>query len=659
MARPPHVGRARRSVRSPGDLVEIAVLTLALSAAGVALPAGAAADSGPSSGSSGPPAGETSNSGNGGGRNGGNSGNSGSGGEGQAAPAQGQAPPQAAPAAQPQQPAPAEQAAPAQHAAPAQQAAPAKPAAPAQQAAAPKAHGQGHADSHGSGRGSGNSQARPPAQSEQSQAPRRQGGGGGESQRHGDGQRTEAPRHRDGGGSTRHGDRPSAETPRNGDRPSVETPRNGDRPGAETPRNGDRSGGTSPDNSGRGSHRDRSTGAERRHGGSGHGKQHGTPGRPDPGEGGTERPKPQPDHRPAPSVPGHQPPISPSASPPVRPMVVSEGTLSRLTPTAAATAPPRRNGRTTEQARIGAAHHRPGPAAPPVARAAMSGGYAWGRRALAHLAHTGRGTADVERVAGVGSRSPVRDASLPVVAPLQTRPTADRRLAAPQQDPAPAVRRTTIATRAGELAARAGHAVRDALVYALLVGLAFSLAAYALMRARLRLIAGREATMGPVEFSTAALGTALSRVEVAQFIGAANAEAALQARERSSADGRSMRPPVARPADVAPSASASTVAAEARPARRPRHRPWHTEEIAAGLGVGCRLAEERNAVLSQRLLRALAQEDPRIPSWSVVDRAARKAGETGGAWLREARRLHRHGSGLHAMPGPYGEEAAA
>ena len=40
--------------------------------------------------------------------------------------------------------------------------------------------------------------------------------------------------------------------------------------------------------------------------------------------------------------------------------------------------------------------------------------------------------------------------------------------------------------------------------------------------------------------------------------------------------------------------------------------------------------------LTCRLLKTLREEDPRIPSWSVVDRTARKAGSTGGQWLREA-----------------------
>jgi hypothetical protein len=79
----------------------------------------------------------------------------------------------------------------------------------------------------------------------------------------------------------------------------------------------------------------------------------------------------------------------------------------------------------------------------------------------------------------------------------------------------------------------------------------------------------------------------------------------------------------------------------------------------AGLLIACRAADERGALLSQRLLRTLAHEDPRIPSWSVVDRAARRDGETGGVWLREARRRHRYAGALRAVPGTYGEEAVA
>jgi len=180
----------------------------------------------------------------------------------------------------------------------------------------------------------------------------------------------------------------------------------------------------------------------------------------------------------------------------------------------------------------------------------------------------------------------------------------------------------------------------------------------ALMRARRWFIAWREAAMGAVEFSTAASGTGLWRVDVAQLMTAANLAEARPTRERSSAD-MSTRRASARPVAPAPAARVSPVVAEAGRPRRPRHRPWHTDEITAGLVIGRGVAEERNAALTQRLLRRLAQEDPRIPSWSVVDRAARKAGETGGAWLQEARRRPRQAGKLQAVPGADGGEAAA
>jgi hypothetical protein len=191
-----------------------------------------------------------------------------------------------------------------------------------------------------------------------------------------------------------------------------------------------------------------------------------------------------------------------------------------------------------------------------------------------------------------------------------------------------------------------------------LVALVFSLVGSALTRARRWFVASREAAMGPVEFPTAALGSALWRVDVAQLMTAVDLAEARPARERSSAD-RSTRRQSARPVALAPAAPVSPVLAEAGRPRFPRHRPWHTDEITAGLGIGCRVAEERNAALTQRVLRRLAQEDPRIPSWSVVDRAARNAGATGGAWLQEARRRHRQAGKLHAVPAPAGEEAAA
>jgi hypothetical protein len=187
----------------------------------------------------------------------------------------------------------------------------------------------------------------------------------------------------------------------------------------------------------------------------------------------------------------------------------------------------------------------------------------------------------------------------------------------------------------------------------MLVGLVFSLVGCALTRARLWFITWREAAMSPVEFSTAAFGT-VWRVDVAQLMAAVDLAEARPTRERSSAD-RSTRRQPARPVALAP---AAPVAEAGRP-RCPRHPPWQTDEITAGLVIGCRVAEEQNAALTQRLLRRLAREDPRIPSWSVVDRAARNAGETGGAWLQEARRRHRQAGNLQAVPGPDGAEAAA
>jgi hypothetical protein len=261
----------------------------------------------------------------------------------------------------------------------------------------------------------------------------------------------------------------------------------------------------------------------------------------------------------------------------------------------------------------------------------------------------------VHQFAGVGS--PGRTAPLFVAVPSVTRHSDDRRLATRREDPVPTAPRATSAGPVAELATRAGRSIRDALVYGALVSLVFFLACCALTRARWRFITWREAAMGPVEFSTATFGTAVWRVDLAQLLTATDvAEARPPApRERSSAEGRT-RPQSARPVTLAPAPPVSPVVAEAG---RSRHRPWHTDEITAGLVLGCRVAEERNAALTQRLLRRLAQEDPRIPSWSVVDRAARKAGETGGAWLHEARRRHRQAGKLHAVLRPAGEEAAA
>ena len=156
--------------------------------------------------------------------------------------------------------------------------------------------------------------------------------------------------------------------------------------------------------------------------------------------------------------------------------------------------------------------------------------------------------------------------------------------------------------------------------------------------------------MGPVEFSTATFGTA----DLAGRHGAAHDR--YGSRRGSAGAGaleRRQEHPEAVRAPGYPCTCGTRVAGRrrGRPPRCPRHRPWHTDEITAGLVIGCRVAEERNAALTQRLLRRLAQEDPRIPSWSVVDRAARNAGETGGTWLQEARRRHRQAGKLQAVPG--------
>jgi hypothetical protein len=183
-----------------------------------------------------------------------------------------------------------------------------------------------------------------------------------------------------------------------------------------------------------------------------------------------------------------------------------------------------------------------------------------------------------------------------------------------------------------------------------LVGLAFALAAYALMRARLRFLTDRDAASGrwlqlvqrdraplPRDPSPPPRGGGVRPVP-------------------PPSGAEKPAPSLTRHVDLPRPAGAPGGAAFVAPLRRQRHGPWTRDEIMAGLLIGCRAADERGALLSQRLLRTLAREDPRIPSWSVVDRAARRDGETGGAWLREARRRHRY-DGLKAVPGPYGPEA--
>ncbi len=587
-------GPARRSVRSPGDLVEIAALTLALTAAGTTVPAGASADAGPLVASSGAVAAETTNSGVRGpsesrdpggeedarGANIQTQGAVDAGGQG-AAPAQEAA--QAQQAAQPQ-------------GAPAQQAAHANAAPPA------NARGQGRADGQGSRRGSGGSKAGSSATESGERAERA---------RNVSREGSATPQHPAAAGGER--DRPASrqQSPNGESRPRDNGPRQSE-PRRSSQRRGDRTGAETPRN-------------DRSHD----------------------------------SVPGREAPVAPSASaPPVRPIVVSQATLSRLGPTAAVTAtrvwnaPPRRPGLATERLRIGAAYHRPAADVLSVAPAARSSEYNSVRRVLAHRADAARATTDAARFAAVGF--PVPTAPPFVVVPSLTLHSDHRRLATPQDDPAPTTGRATRVAPAAALTTRAGRSIRDALAAGMLVALVVSLVGSALTRARVWFIARREAARGPVEFSTAAFGTAIWRVDVAQLMTAVDLAEARPTRERSSAD-RSTRRQSARPVALAPAAPASPVVAEAGRPRCPRHRPWHTDEITAGLVIGCRLAEERNAALTQRLLRRLAQEDPRIPSWSVVDRAARNAGETGGTWLQEARRRHRQAGKLQAVPGADGD----
>jgi hypothetical protein len=109
--------------------------------------------------------------------------------------------------------------------------------------------------------------------------------------------------------------------------------------------------------------------------------------------------------------------------------------------------------------------------------------------------------------------------------------------------------------------------------------------------------------------------------------------------------GSLLRRPRLAPAAPVPPAPPSEPAA-GRPARpgddratppgRPRRRPWGQGEIMAGLLAAWRTALEQDRQLTARLLRELAQDDSRIPTWSVVDRAARRAGATGGEWLSQA-----------------------
>jgi hypothetical protein len=774
-------GRPRRFVRSPGDLVEIAALTLALTAAGAAVPAGAAADPGASSASSGTPAAEPANG------DGGRNDQASDASAGQAAdqapnPGQGQAdtnsgqgqaddpspPPaqgqrqeraQAQPQAQTQQdppappdshpqanaPAPADSHAstPAPADSHANAPAPADshantpaPAdshanAPAQADRHPNANAPAPADRHANAPDPTNAKAHdtnaPARPSPRSQAtpdaPPQDNG----QQAHG----VRPGSHRDAGKPPASPPAPDSDAaPHGSDRtakpavpaaPQRQVERKQDRPAssgyrpdrsspAETrdqagtrqrgpeqssPRharyqdqssgNADRPRDGSTNASGPGS--DPGPARTEGHGGTGRGngdadrprhgatpgkdKEHSpaTPGRAKPrGGGGTTRPKPTRPNGAAPSIPPTKPlipqtptePLVPQGtSAPVRPIVVSKAVLSRLTPTAAATAAPasRPLGAPTEtpQLRTGAALRRPVADLLAVAQAAGRGGYGWGRRAVGTLADAGRGAIDVQRFADVGS--PVRTAPLLVAVPSLTPLSDERRTETPADHRPATTPRSGRRSRAAELTSLAAHSILDALLYGVFVGLVFFVAAFALARARLRVLASRAAA-ARVESSLDAFGTTLaSRPEVAQFISAANGTGVRRAAEPSSTEPRT--PPAPPRLAAVPSAPASTaIAAEAIPSERRRHGPWQRDEIRAGLLIGCRKAEERNAVLSQRLLRALAQEDARIPSWSVVDRAARKHGQTGGAWLREARRRYRAASTPYGVAAPYGREAA-
>jgi hypothetical protein len=266
-----------------------------------------------------------------------------------------------------------------------------------------------------------------------------------------------------------------------------------------------------------------------------------------------------------------------------------------------------------------------------------------------------RAATDVNRLAEAGSS--VRTAPLvAAVAALTPRPETHRRAT-------PADHRSTPTPRGGERARMSAivrataRPVVDALMFGALVGLLAAIAAYGLARGRLRLLDARNARPRTGS-SWAAFGTTLaSRPEAVRSFAAAHGADVRRPREPSRAD-RSTRPPAAR-LEAVPLVPASTATApEAGPSQHHRHGPWQPDEITAGLLIGCRIAGERNAVLTQRLLRTLAQEDARVPSWSVVDRAARKAGQTGGAWLREARHRHEHGP-LQAVPTAYRAEARA
>jgi hypothetical protein len=71
-------------------------------------------------------------------------------------------------------------------------------------------------------------------------------------------------------------------------------------------------------------------------------------------------------------------------------------------------------------------------------------------------------------------------------------------------------------------------------------------------------------------------------------------------------------------------------------ATRLRPAGWSEDELQKGLAKAAARARRERVELTQRRLRNWATEDPEIPSWSVVDRAARAQGSTAGEWLREA-----------------------
>jgi hypothetical protein len=83
---------------------------------------------------------------------------------------------------------------------------------------------------------------------------------------------------------------------------------------------------------------------------------------------------------------------------------------------------------------------------------------------------------------------------------------------------------------------------------------------------------------------------------------------------------------------------AAAAGRRAAPPPPKRHAPWRAEEIFAGLLIAAEAARAGDRRLTGRLLTELREHDPRVPSWSVVHRAARRTGSTGGQWLREAER---------------------